>query len=306
MNITQLQHFLSVCRFRNITKAAEHLYLTQQGLSRSVKSLEKELGVPLFIRTVTGVIPTPYAEAILDHVKEIIEQYHAMDKKIRHMISNSETTLHIDCDRMILDFFPHGTQNTIENILFPNISLIYHDVDEQAAMDHLFSEETDLAFLSRPADESGLRLFPLKQFPILAMINTDNPLSEKESLSLCDLQDTDVISFSGRYNIYHRLISSCKEEGIVPHIAYEVSNALHMYFLCKENEGIGICPAFYIDYLPKDQICLIPFEEEHFTWQICIAVKEDRELTPVIRSYIRAFKSISAKALPSETEFPDS
>lgn len=50
MTNTQLEAFLTLCRYGNITQAAEHLFITQPALSRLIKSLESELGYTLFNR----------------------------------------------------------------------------------------------------------------------------------------------------------------------------------------------------------------------------------------------------------------
>lgn len=45
MTNTQLEAFLTLCRYGNITQAAEHLFITQPALSRLIKSLESELAI---------------------------------------------------------------------------------------------------------------------------------------------------------------------------------------------------------------------------------------------------------------------
>ena len=55
-----LRCFLAVLEHRKLTTAAEDLCLTQPALSKSLRRLEDELGVPLFHRTPAGMIPTTY------------------------------------------------------------------------------------------------------------------------------------------------------------------------------------------------------------------------------------------------------
>ncbi len=50
MDIRVLQYFLAAAREGSITKAAEHLHMTQPPLSRQLKDLEDELGKQLLIR----------------------------------------------------------------------------------------------------------------------------------------------------------------------------------------------------------------------------------------------------------------
>lgn len=45
MNIKELISFLKVCETKSISRASKELYISPQGLSKTIKNLEKELGV---------------------------------------------------------------------------------------------------------------------------------------------------------------------------------------------------------------------------------------------------------------------
>lgn len=293
MNITQLEHFYEIYRLKNMTQAAGSLYITQQGLSRSIKNLEKALEVPLFIRTSSGVIPTSYAEAIMEDVSEILNRNALLGKKLSHMKHANDSTLTIDCNRMLLDSFPHGTQEKLETVLIPNLHLIVNSCDEAAAGEHLLSGEADLAHISVPADKEQFQIFRLKDYPIVALVHPSDPLSRKAALSIRELDQRGIISFSPQWNIYHTFGDICAKFHVHPEILFEVVDALHMYFLCRENEGIGICPSFYCDYLPRTDVCILPFEEPELVWSTAIVLKKGIKLSPVIRSYINAFENMS-------------
>lgn len=59
-----LRCFLAVLEHGKVTAAAEQLCVTQPALSKSLKKLEDELGVPLFQRTPSGMVPTTYGLAL--------------------------------------------------------------------------------------------------------------------------------------------------------------------------------------------------------------------------------------------------
>ena len=112
-------------------------------------------------------------------------------------------------------------------------------------------------------------------------------------LTLEDVKDFDLVSFSPKWNVYHTFKSFCSQRSVTPKIAYEVIDALHMHFLAKENDGIGICPYFYCECLPSENIKIIPFEPENFGWSISIVTKKDKALSPIIKGLIKVFQSLS-------------
>ena len=50
MNLRQIENILTIAEEKNITKAAEKLYISQPALNQQLLNLEKELGTPLFQR----------------------------------------------------------------------------------------------------------------------------------------------------------------------------------------------------------------------------------------------------------------
>ena len=74
MNLQQLKYFDEICRCGSITKAAESLFITQQGLSISIRRLENELKRPLLKRTPFGVEPTDDGLFFLERIRVILEK----------------------------------------------------------------------------------------------------------------------------------------------------------------------------------------------------------------------------------------
>lgn len=71
MNSVRLQRFLAIYQNRSFGRAAAELHVTQPALTKSIQLLEEELGVKLFERTASGVVPTLYGEALSLHAKVI-------------------------------------------------------------------------------------------------------------------------------------------------------------------------------------------------------------------------------------------
>src|SRR5690625_5816209 len=66
MDLNKLNHLIAVGDEGSITAAAERVHLSQQALSTSIRSLEREVGVPLLDRGNSGVKVLPAGQALID------------------------------------------------------------------------------------------------------------------------------------------------------------------------------------------------------------------------------------------------
>lgn len=74
MTFQQLSFVVEVARYESINKAAERLYTSQSNVSNSIKALEEELGIQIFLRTKKGVSITEEGREFLSYAKEIIDK----------------------------------------------------------------------------------------------------------------------------------------------------------------------------------------------------------------------------------------
>ncbi len=74
MDLRQLRHFVEVFERKNLSKAAEAIPLSQPALTRSMKTLEDQLGVSLFDRHARGATPTAAGERLYHHAKSILAE----------------------------------------------------------------------------------------------------------------------------------------------------------------------------------------------------------------------------------------
>jgi DNA-binding transcriptional LysR family regulator len=72
MNTRQIRHFLALLDHGSLAAAADAVHLSQPALSRSIRSMEDMLGVPLFDRTERRLRPTPYARAYEPRARRMI------------------------------------------------------------------------------------------------------------------------------------------------------------------------------------------------------------------------------------------
>lgn len=95
LDLRQLEYFRRVAQRRNISIAAAELNITQPSLTKSIKLLEKELGVRLFDRLARGVELTDYGEALLRHAEAIRVQVADAGSEIAALKSGTFGTISV-------------------------------------------------------------------------------------------------------------------------------------------------------------------------------------------------------------------
>ena len=95
MDTHLIEHIIKIAEEKSITKAAEKLYLTQSALNQQLLKLERELGIPLFRRAKTEMIPTRAGEIYLKGAREILRTKSRTYAEISDLTGSYKGTLSI-------------------------------------------------------------------------------------------------------------------------------------------------------------------------------------------------------------------
>lgn len=196
MNTFQLSCFLSVADNLSFARAAEELHVTQPAITMQIKSLEKELGVKLFKRTTRTVKLTPEgfvfqndAKRIIDLSNKAVQQF--ADPKISLIQTfNLGVTSHLVLRHLspLLNGLKKGVAGSHPLISVNTFRRLYRDLE---------SDDLDalLSFKESAPKNDYLTYEEIAKAKISLVLSKDNPLSQKEDLSLDDLQNEKVVIY---------------------------------------------------------------------------------------------------------------
>ena len=188
MEIQQLRHLIAAVEHRNLLKAADKANISQSGLSRSIKSLEDRLGVPLLHRGPKGVELTEYGLAVLRRAKVILNEVARSVEEVRALAHGriGETTF--------------GVTQNYANYLMPELLAALHaerpDLRVTVVADGFLelvkkvkTEELDFAFglIGRIHHSDGLVIEPLMENRSSVVARAGHPLAGRGEISASDL-----------------------------------------------------------------------------------------------------------------------
>lgn len=146
MTLEQIQYFLALAKYKNFTRAAEALYISQPTISKQILQLEKELGTQLFTRTKEGVNLTHTGSLIHDDLQTAYHSIeNAVNKASKH-VTPIEGTLSIGIGHMF------DMNNVLPgflakfNHIYPGIKLHFSSNSFSEMQNKLDGGEFDLIF----------------------------------------------------------------------------------------------------------------------------------------------------------------
>jgi len=241
MDTQQMKCFLTAATCLNFTQAADLLYITQPGLSRRILSLEKELGVQLFVRSNRDVKLTNAGRSLFEDLQHIYSDYErAVNKAIK--ASKGQTgSLRIGVldGTYVGDILPNAIAMFTEMYPFVDLSLENYSFNALATL--LYEGKLDLALtlyfdiLSR--QNIAFRIID-KSYDHIA-VHRSNPLSEQDKISLADIGDNAfiIISNSDSEKSAQLILDGCRIQGYSPRIKYSPKLQTSMLWV---QAGVGV------------------------------------------------------------------
>ena len=91
MNVIHMKYAVEVAKAGSINKASETLLVAQPNLSRSIKELEADLGITIFLRTSKGMTLTPKGEEFMGYAKNILSQLDELETMYKSELPAKQT-----------------------------------------------------------------------------------------------------------------------------------------------------------------------------------------------------------------------
>lgn len=287
MTLQQIKYFIEVSRTKNFTQASQNLFVSQPSLSHSIRVLEKELDVPLFVRsngkkvtlTSYGKNFLPYCQQVLmnlDDGKNFIQQ---MRNPMSGIVNISYSYIN-GCSlvpSIFNQFYKENNYSELSIKFKVNHSYAKFEKDVQ-------SGNADLAFACTQFYE-GLNVIPIAKQELVLMLPINHPLAKEKKLPLEAIKDEPILYYYKDSNLYHWIKKMFQYSNLKTDIETDSKDWSSQISYVSLGLGISISPR-----LPVDPALISVVEIDHpLNYRnIYMLWAKDRKLTNATE-YVRQY-----------------
>lgn len=184
MENKQLHYFLEICRVQSFSKAAQSLFISQQGLSKSIRALEEELQTTLFIRRSTGIALTHSAELLRERAAALLQHHSQILREIRAQGDEAQT-LTIGYAAGCFDVMPPGFL-TDYMALYPDVNVCLKSFDSDRYSEAVLNFRMDISLCPVRFDGNLFDMLLSFRRKVRAVMADTHALAQKKRLHLRD------------------------------------------------------------------------------------------------------------------------
>ena len=292
MELRHLRYFIAVAEEGSLTVAAEkRLHTAQPSLSRQMRDLENQVGVPLMSRSVRGVELTAAGRAFLDHARLALTQAEVAVEAARRAAEPLKPAFALGfMTGTEIDWLPKAMR--ILQAQLPNIKLTIASQYSPDLAAELMRVRLDAAFMRREKQE-GLAYRRVMTEPLFVVFPRDHRLAALETIPLREIVGERFIIPSSTAPILHDLIADILERsGLDIKPAHEVDHLAHAVSMVASTGAVMLLPAYARNFLPSS-VTSRPLRGKAPTIDLVVGFNKANR-SPILEFFLSRLEEMSA------------
>jgi DNA-binding transcriptional LysR family regulator len=288
MDTRKLEVFLAVAEERSFTKAAERLHTVQSGVSSSVRSLERELGTPLFDRTTQRVDLTDAGRALAPEARRVLTAVREARQAVAGAGAGLRGTLELG---ILFGLTPGNVRASLATFheTFPLVEIKLIAPGARGSSGHaerLREGSMDLAVVISVGSLPGINLYPLVSEEVVLACAPGHRLAGAAHVGLAEIIDESFIDFPLGWGIRSAVDRAFSAAGIQQrHITFEMNDMSTVLDLVRLRLGVAFVPEPIT--ADADDLAFLPVRPDPVTYEIAIGASRAHRLSPVSEQFLR-------------------
>ena len=211
MTLVQLKYAIAVVGQNSLNEAAKMLFISQPSLSSAIRSLEKEIGFDIFIRSKTGITLTVKGAEFIGYAKSVMEQYELLDAKY---IAQTKVKKNFSVSMQHYTFAVNAFVELVKQYGMDAYEFEVHETKTYEVIEYVRNHKSEIGILylndfnkkvlHKLFAEYGLQFEPLLECGVYVYMWKGHPLAERKEIALEELDEYPCLGFAqGEHNSFY-------------------------------------------------------------------------------------------------------
>ncbi len=240
MLLGQIEAFVGVVRHGTVSRAAEHLDITQPALTARLHGLERQLGQRLFARSGRGLHLTDAGRAFLPHAQRVLTALADGRDAVDDLAAGRAGKLVIGATGSVCSYvLPRVLKRYRAE--HPRVDLIVRTGHSEQVLELVLSESVELAVV-REIFHRDIEVTHLYDDELILVTHSAHPFVRRGAVTLAEVVAEGLVLFdraSSYYELTHALFTRA---GVTPRTIMELDNFEAAKKMLEEGLGVALLP----------------------------------------------------------------
>lgn len=302
MTLVQLKYVITVAGQNSLNDAAKVLFISQPSLSAAIRSLEKEIGFDIFIRSKTGITLTTKGAEFTGYAKSVMEQYELLDAKY---ISQTEVKKTFSVSMQHYTFAVNAFVELVKQYGMDEYEFEVHETKTHEVIENVKNHKSEIGILylndfnrnvlCKLFAEYELQFQPLLECGVYVYMWKGHPLAERKEIALEELDGYPCLGFAqGEHNSFYfaeEVLSTYQYKRFI-----RANDRATLLNLMVGLDGFTLCSGIICEDLNGKDYCAIKLKSDE-KMTIGYISRKDAPISAIGQKYLEEIAKYKNKSL---------
>jgi DNA-binding transcriptional LysR family regulator len=284
VELRHLRYFVAVAEELNFSRAAQRMHMAQPPLSATIRQLERDLGVDLFVRTTREVKLTEAGRAFLDGARRTLADAERAAEDAKRAAAGELGRLRIAYS-WSTRFETVPALGRAFRARHPAVELLAQEMWNARMPPAFANGSIDIAVSLCPEISAELELAPIRKERLVALLPEAHRLAREEAIPLSALADEEFVLFPREIapRLYDAFVAIYRRAGFEPRVRNESFHTGWDLGMLPEIPAVAMAPQTVSAGLP-DGIMAVALSEPTDSLETCLVSRGD-DSSPAVAAF---------------------
>lgn len=296
MTLRHIEIFVAICHTNSITRAAEHLHVSQPTVSVALRELEEYYGTKLFDRLSHKLYITPFGELIYGRARGLLDSWENLtdtDQTLNRVRVASGTAVGKLLLPSIIKSFKGKYADAQITVCTGDATMMYHRAMENSV---------DFVIAETVANIPGLSNRILQRYPVVAVCHKNNPLAGKDLVTAAELARQNLL-LREPGSLTRQVVDMYFRQFSIPVCpmweSYSVQTLLNA---AKEDLGISFLSLDHVLAYRSPELVILNIPDFRGERYVNLCYHKNKYFTPLMDAFIQHYCHTVREMMTAEVE----